>query len=36
MSAWERMGFLTVTNTPIVDQNAVIRMSWTHVSKMGG
>lgn len=23
--AWERMGFLTVTNTPIVDQNAVMR-----------
>jgi len=22
--AWERMGFLTITNTPIVDQNAVI------------
>lgn len=22
--AWERMGFLTVTNTPIVDQNAVM------------
>ena len=23
--AWERMGFLTVTNTPIVDQNAVMQ-----------
>lgn len=23
--AWERMGFLTVTDTPIVDQNAVMR-----------
>ena len=23
--AWERQGFLTVTNTPIVDQNAVMR-----------
>lgn len=23
--AWERMGFLTVTNTPIVDQNAVMK-----------
>ncbi len=23
--AWERMGFLSVTNTPIVDQNAVMR-----------
>lgn len=23
--AWERMGFLTVTNTPIVDQSAVMR-----------
>ena len=25
--AWERMGFLTVTNTPIVDQNAVMQYS---------
>lgn len=23
--AWERMGFITITNTPIVDQNAVMR-----------
>ena len=23
--AWERMGFITVTNTPIVDQNAVMK-----------
>ena len=24
--AWERMGFITVTDTPIVDQNAVMQM----------
>ncbi|MFR2212941.1 MAG: hypothetical protein ACLS61_03465 [Ruminococcus sp.] len=23
--AWERMGFITVTDTPIVDQNAVMQ-----------
>lgn len=31
--AWERMGFLTVTNTPIVDQSAVIRYVMAEIEK---
>ncbi len=33
--AWERMGFLTVTDTPIVDQNAVMKYVLERCEEMG-
>lgn len=33
--AWERLGFLTLTNTPIVDQSAVMRYVLDTVNELG-